>query len=408
MPQYLYKARDSALKLIEGTVEAESETAAILQLGTQGVYPLMLTRADAPAGKTERASGAQAPAPKRIPSRPLSYLSRQLADLLSGGLPLFNALSLLAQQTEHKRLRAVVLDLGDAVRDGQPFSDALARHPGVFSPLYLSMVRAGEAGGGLDAVLNRLADLLESESELQGRIVSAMIYPAVVLTVGVLTVGVLLTYVVPKIAGLFIDIGQALPLPTRILLGISGVLSHWWWLLLALLVGTGWMLRQARAADIGKAIIDRMKLAIPLVGTLERKIQTARFTRNLGVMIGQGVPMLQALEVAGFTVANDRLREAIGGLRDAVQEGGSLSTAMASSGQFAPFVSNLVAVGEESGTLETALLKIATSYEREADRTLRVLTTVMEPLLIVVVGLIVMFIVISMLLPIFELGLVAQ
>jgi type II secretion system protein F len=411
MPQFIYRARDSSLNLVEGTVDADNETAAILALSNQGVFPLMLTRSDAPSRPVDAPSSPSAstpPARRRVPAGPLAYLSRQLADLLSGGLPLFNALTLLVDQTEHKLLRTVVLDLGDAVRDGQPFSDALARHPNIFSPLYLSMVRAGEAGGGLDAVLNRLADLLESESELRSRITSALIYPCVVLVVGVLTVGVLLTYVVPKIAGLFLDIGQTLPLPTRILLAISGVLSHWWWVVLVAGMGGIWMLRRARDSGAGRAAIDRMKLALPLAGTLERKIQTARFTRNLGVMFGQGVPMLQALDVAGTTVSNAMLRRAISGLKDAVQEGGNLSTAMAASGQFPAFVSNLVSVGEESGTLESALVKIATSYEREADRTLRVLTTVMEPLLIVIVGLVVMFIVISMLLPIFELGLVAQ
>jgi len=403
MPQFVYTARDSAMKLVEGTVEAESETAAILQLSQAGVFPTVLARADVP-----QARAVAVVRGGRVPSRSLAYLSRQLADLLGGGLPLFNALSLLAQQTEHKYLRQVVLDLGDSVRDGQPFSDALARHPNVFAPLYLSMIRAGEAGGGLDAVLNRLADLLESETELRSRITSALIYPCVVLVIGVLTVIVLLTYVVPKLTALFIESGQALPLPTRILLAVSGTLSNWWWLgLLGLVVG-GWTFRGFQQSSVGRGVVDRFKLSLPLAGTLERKIQTARFTRNLGVMIGQGVSMLQALEVAGSTVSNTALAGAILGLRDAVQSGSNLSGALTASGEFHPFVSNLVAVGEESGTLETALLKIATSYEREADRALRALTTVMEPLLIVVVGLIVMFIVISMLLPIFELGLVAQ
>ena len=223
-----------------------------------------------------------------------------------------------------------------------------------------------------------------------------------------LTVGVLLVYVVPKLTVLFSEGGQVLPLPTRILLTISGALSHGWWVWSGALVAGVWMFRSFRRSISGRGVVDRMMLSLPLAGDLVRKIQTARFARNLGVMIGQGVSMLQALEVSGSTLSNAVLRQAVLRLKDAVQEGGSLSQALAGSGQFPAFVSNLVAVGEESGTLDSALLKIATSYERQADRALQVLTTVMEPVLIVVVGLVVMFIVISMLLPIFQLGLVAQ
>ena len=200
MPHYLYKARDSALKFVEGSVEAESETAAIMRLSQLGVYPLTITLADT---APRRTLDLRPTLGRRVPSGALAHLSRELADLLGGGLPLFNALSLLTQQTEHRLLRQVIVEMSDVVRDGQAFSEALARHPQVFSPLYLSMIRAGEAGGGLDAVLNRLADLLESESEFRGRITSALIYPCVVLIIGVLTVIVLLVYVVPKLTSLF-------------------------------------------------------------------------------------------------------------------------------------------------------------------------------------------------------------
>ncbi len=402
MPRYVYRAKDNSLKVLEGTIEAESETAAITRLGTLGVYPLTITEATPEEDLRSHA------APRRLPSRTLAYASRQLADLLGGGLSLFNALSLLSQQTEHRALQAVWASVGGAVRDGQALSEALLRHPDVFSPLYISMIRAGEAGGSLDLVLNRMADLLESQSELKTRVASALVYPLVVLVIGLLTIIVLLTYVVPKLSALFTETGQLLPLPTRILLSISGTLSRWWWGWLgAGMIGV-WGVRAFRRSPAGRVMVDRLMMRLPVGGLLLRKAQIAQFARSLGVMVGQGVPMLQALEVASSTVSNLVLRQAIFRVKEAVQEGGSLSNALAVSGQFLPFVSNLVAVGEESGTLETALVKVATSYERETDRTLRVLTTILEPLFIVVVGLIVMFIVISMLLPIFQLGLIAQ
>ncbi len=405
MPYFIYKARDSTQKLVEGTVEADSETAAITRLGAAGVFPLTIRSADAPAHASPLPSFGGA---RRIPNRALAHLSRQLADLLGGGLPLFNALALLSEQTEHRTLRAVIDRTADAVREGQAFSDALARHPEVFSPLYINMIRAGEAGGALDAVLGRLADLLEADSEFRGRITSALVYPSIILFVGAITVLVLLVYVVPKLTSVFTESGQALPLPTRILLSISHTLSDWWWVWIGSLAVTIWSFRRFRRSGAGHAVTDRFILSLPLAGTLVRKMQTARFARNLGVMVGQGVAMLQALEVASSTVSSVPLREAVESLRDSVQSGQSLSESLRTTGMFPPFVSNLVAVGEESGTLETALLKIASSYERESDRALGLLATALEPLLIVVVGLVVMFIVISVLLPIFELGLVAQ
>ena len=401
--EFGYRAKDSALNVVEGTIEAESEAAAITKLRGLGMYPIRLAEvAEAPA--VEVLPGAS----RRVPTATLAYATRQLGDLLGGGLSLFNALSLLSAQVEHRGLRAVVRQVADAVREGRTLSEALSQHPAIFSPLYVSMIRAGETGGGLETVLGRLTESLESESDLKSRVTSALVYPSVVLVIGCLTVLVLLTYVVPKLTTLFTETGQLLPLPTRILLAVSGVLSRGWWLLVLGAVGAGWGLRAFRRSAAGSVAWDRMILRLPLAGAVARKLQTARFTRNLGVMVGQGVPMLQALDVANATVSNSVLRQAIAGVLDAVREGGSLSRALGTSPEFPPFVSNMVAVGEESGTLEAALLKVASAYERETERALRTLTTVLEPVLIVAVGLVVMFIVMSMLLPIFELGLVAQ
>ncbi len=405
MPRFAYTAKDASLKLVEGTIDADNETAAITRLGGMGIYPLSLTEATA---ITQSRRLTPSVTQRKVPSSTLAYFNRQLADLLGGGLSLFNALKLVAQQTEHPLLRAVVADVGDAVRDGQAFSEAMSRHPQVFSPLYINMVRAGETGGSLDAVLTRLADLGESEAELKNRVVTALVYPAFVLLVGIAMTIFLLTYVIPRLAVVFTESDQVLPLPTQILLAISNGLSQWWWVWTVGVLAAGWGFQQFRFSPAGRVVVDRFVLRLPLFGMLIRKLDTARFTRSLGVMVGQGVPLLQALDVTSSTVTNTVLSAAVEGIRDAVRDGANLAMALSGSGQFPVFVSNMVAVGEESGTLETALLKVASAYDRETDRALRVLTTILEPLLIVLVGLVVMFIVISMLLPIFQLGLVAQ
>ncbi|HAM41447.1 MAG TPA: hypothetical protein DDX89_08420 [Candidatus Omnitrophica bacterium] len=402
MPTYAYRAKDRALKVVEGTIDAENETAAVSRLGTLGIYPLILSERGIPRAVRPPPTSA------RAPSRVLAYFSRQLADLLSGGLSLLHALSLVAQQTDHRALRAVIEEVADDVREGRALSEALAKHPGMFSPLYLSLIKTGEATGELDAVLMRLAEVTESESELKSRVASAFVYPCLVLLIGLGVIAFLLTYVVPKLTTLFLETGQLLPWPTRLLLGVSAALSRWWWAWAGGVILGGWAGRQGLRSETGQSAVDRLILRLPVVSPFVRKLDTARAMRNLGVMLERGVPILQALDVAGTTLANRVLREALRRARDEVRAGQTLARALSASGQFPVFVSNMVAVGEEANTLDAALLKVASSYERETEQALRVLTTVLEPVVLVVVGVVVMFIVISVLLPIFELGLGAQ
>ena len=294
------------------------------------------------------------------------------------------------------------------MRDGRSLSDALAIHPHVFPPLYRSLVKAGETGGGLEQALSRLADLGEHEAELRSRVRSASAYPLFVLCMAVVMTGFLLMYVIPKLSLVLIESGQLLPLPTRILLRISGFVVQWWWVLLLGLMLVVWVARRWYASAAGRALIDRWLIAMPAIGALVRKLETSRLTRNLGTLVSQGVPILQALDVAADNLSNATLRQAVYAIRDAVQEGSSLAAALSATGQFPAFVSNMVAVGEESGTVDVALIKVGTSYEREMDRIMQTLTTILEPLLLVVVGGIVMFIVLAMLLPVFQIGLVVQ
>ena len=402
MPRFAYRAKDHALHAIEGTIEADSETAAIGRLGSEGVFPIAISEVGA--ATASLVIGAT----RRVSPRTLAYLTRQLADLLGGGLPLLGALTLLAKQTEQLSLRRVVESLVEAVRDGRSLSDAMGAHPEAFPPLYRSMVKAGETGGGLEPSLSRLAELGEHEAELRSRVVSASAYPIFVLCVALVMTLFLLTYVIPKLSLVFLETGQALPLPTRILLAVSGLFTHWWWALALGLALAVWLLRQWHASPAGRASIDRTLIAVPAFGVLVRKLETARFARNLGIMIGQGVPILQALEVVAANIANATLREAIVQTREAVRDGAGIAAALSATGQFPVFVSNMIAVGEESGTIDGALVKVAVTYEREIDRTIRVLTTILEPVLLLLVGGVVMFIVLAMLLPVFQIGLGVQ
>jgi type II secretory pathway component PulF len=335
-------------------------------------------------------------------------MTHQLSDLLAGGLPLLSALTLLAKQTEQRALQRVIEALADAVREGRSLSEALAAHPQIVPPLYRSMVRAGEAGGGLEQALGRLAQLGEHEAELRSRVASASAYPILVLCVALAMSIFLMAYVIPKLSLVFLETGQLLPLPTRILLGVSGLFTRWWWLLGLLLVVLGIAAQRWHASSSGRAAVDRAIISIPAVGVLVRKLETARFARTLGTMLGQGVPILQALEVVTHQVSNAALQSSIGRMGTAVRDGSSLASALAASGQFPAFVGNMVAVGEQAGTVDAALLKVAVTYERDVDRVVRTLTTVLEPLLLVGVGGVVMFIVLAMLLPVFQIGLGVQ
>jgi len=402
MPRFAYRARDSSLKVVEGTVEADSEAAAIGRLGREGVFPFTISESSRGGGPS------RVRLVRRVSVRALAHLTRQLADLLGGGLPLLSALTLLSKQTEQHQLQRVIEAMATAVRDGRAFSDALSDHPKVFPPLYVSMVRAGETGGALEQALGRLADLGEHDAEMRSRLVSASAYPLFVLFISFAMTIFLMTYVIPTLSQVFIESGQLLPLPTRVLLSISELVRQYWWAMIIGVVIAGWLLRGWAASPSGKTVLDRAMIVIPGVGALARKLETGRFAKTLGVMIGQGVPVLQALNVVSRNVSNVVIQRAVTQVHDAVREGSSLAAAMEASGQFPVLVSNMVAVGEESGTVDASLAKIAVTYEREVDRAIQALTTVLEPVLLVLVGGIVMFIVLAMLLPVFQIGMVVQ
>jgi type II secretory pathway component PulF len=336
MPRFAYRAKDHSLHVVEGAIEAENETAAISRLGTEGMFPISIEELGDAAASTRHSAG------RRISQRTLAQATQQLADLLGGGLPLLSALTLLSQQTEQLSLRRVIESLADLVRDGRSLSEAMTVHPGVFPPIYRSLVQAGELGGGLEAALDRLAQLGEHEADLRSRVLNAFAYPLFVLALAAAMTVFLLAYVIPKLSLVFLETGQLLPLTTRILLGISGLFTRWWWLLGVLAVVLGLAARRWYGSPSGKAAVDRTIISVPAMGTLVRKLETARFARTLGTLLGQGVPILQALEVVTNHVSNATLRQAVGRMRGAVRDGSSLAGALSASGQFPAFVGNMV------------------------------------------------------------------
>ena len=337
MPQFVYQARDSASQLVNGQLEADSEYAALNILTRRGFFPIRLHEAST---ATQRARKRSWRAP-RVPVRDLATFTRHLADLMGAGLPLLSALDLLGKQTVHPLLRNVILELEDAVRGGVSLSEALSQHPTVFASLYTNMVRAGELGGALEEVLNRLADFAEAQDELQVKVRTALAYPTLILIVGVLTVTVLLTFVIPKLVALFEEMGQALPLPTRILLMVSRLTVRFGWLLLVgAIAGMVWIRRTAKTPE-GKWRLDRIMQRIPVVGDLIRQVELARMARSLGMLLSHGAPLLESLEVVARGSGNAVLQRDLGTVRDAVASGTALAVAMTQSQFITPAVTNM-------------------------------------------------------------------
>ncbi len=407
MPRFVYKAKRGPKELKEGIIEADTERAAVYKISQMGYFPIEVKEEVV---SSSDKSGINIPFFyfKKISWRELAVFTRQLADLLASGLPIFKALDVLSRQTTNARFRAIIDDIRSFVKEGGTFSNGLLRHKAVFSNIYVSMVRAGEASGTLEDILNRLADYAESEDQLRSKIRSVLAYPILMAIVGICTIIVLLTFVIPRLITIFEDIGQALPLPTIILINISNFLTHYGWILASAIIISAFVINRRGKTKEGKFFIDNFKLNIFGVGAIIRKTEVARFTRTLGTLLSNGVPMVQSLEVASSIVENEVLRRDIEKIAKDVIEGESFSKAVVKASQFPLFVINMIAVGDESGHLEKAILKAAESCERDIDRSAKTFTALLEPFIILIMGSIVGFIVISMLLPIFQINLMAR
>lgn len=343
-----------------------------------------------------------------ITDKDIVVFTRQLATMIDAGLPLVQCLQILGDQTENKTLAKVVTQVRSDVESGSTFAEAIKKHPKVFNDLYVNMVAAGEAGGILDTILQRLAAYMEKFAKIKKQIKSAMIYPAIILTVAVGVVALLMVVVVPMLANMFADMGQALPLPTRIVIAVSNFLKGWGGLVVAVVIISFIVgLVQWRKTQKGRKITDGIALKIPVMGTLIQKVSVAKFTRTLGTLISSGVPILEGLLIVARTAGNKIVEEAILNTRQSVSEGKTLAEPLNKAKVFPPMVTQMISVGEATGALDNMLGKIADFYDDEVDSAVAALTSMLEPMLMIFLGTTVGFVIVAMYMPIFQMGAIA-
>jgi len=399
MPVFVYKAADRRGQTVDGVMEAADARAVVERLHKESYYPIRVS----PHG--ERSNWLSFNTSSRVRQRDLLALTQQLATLFEAGLPLDRALSILQELTDGPRIKAIVTDLLHSVRGGSSFSEALAKHhPRPFSRLYINMVRAGEKGGVLEVSLRRLAEFLEARAAFNEAVISALAYPLVITTVGAGAIVFLMTFVIPRFATIFHDLGQAIPLPTQILLNVSAALQSYWWVgaIAALAAVLAW--RVWTANPEGRLAWDQTLLRLPLVGRLTMKVETARFARTLGTMLKSGVPVLGAMAVVGDMMSNQAVGAAVSRLADGVKRGGTIATGMQQHGTFPALAVHMVRVGEETGRLEEMLLKTADTFETDVRVELKRVLGLLEPAIILGMGVLVAFIVVAMLLAIFSIN----
>jgi general secretion pathway protein F len=402
MPVYEYKGVSSRGKTVSGVRDGESLRAVKAKLKTEGITVLEVRE-----GGSLRAGAAREISfgvGKRVRLADLAVTTRQLATLLSSGLPLMDALNVLVEQEEKAALKAALSSVRDAVREGASLADGLRQNPKVFSQLYVNMVAAGEASGTLEITLDRLADFLDEQVAFRGRLGAALVYPAFMTVIGVFTLMFIFTFVMPRVTGMFEDTKQQLPLITLILLGIVKFFSMFWWLLLILLAGAAYYLSRYVRTPLGKERLDRFVLRVPVFGPLVKMIAVSRFTRTLGTLLEGGVPTLTALDIVQNVIGNTVLADAVRRARENVREGESIADPLRRSGLFPPVVVQMVAVGEKSGELEKMLLKVSDSFDRMVDVRISRLMALLQPVIIVAMAVVVGFVVIAVMLPILEMS----
>jgi type IV pilus assembly protein PilC len=397
MTTFAYKAIDQRGAQATGKIDGDSKVAVAATLRNQGFTVLDLNEVKQGLGQIEIGG--------RIKSKDLTVFSRQFATMVNSGLSMLRCLYVLEEQTTNKKLAKVIGDIRADVEAGISLSDALEKHPKVFSRLYISMVRAGELGGILDEVLNRLATQLEKEDSIKRAVKSAMVYPILIGSFAILVLIGMVLFLIPIFAGMYKDLGNAkLPLLTRIMVGFSEVLRSWWGLLvLAAIIFLIWGFRRLKSTDRGREVWDRFKLRIPMgIGQIIRKLAVARFSRTLGTLISSGVPILQAIEITGQAAGNAVIENAMMEVQQSVKEGQSITKPLENVSVFPAMVTQMISVGEETGSLDAMLNKIADFYEDEVNASIKSLTSILEPILMLGVGAIVGLVVISMYLPIFN------
>ena len=425
MPKYNYVAMDAHGKESKGTLEVASQNEAIGRVKEMGLFPTKIVEIDK--GKPDKKAG---PAPKagakgkgkgkglnvnlnikipglggRVKSKVLTTFTRQLATLVDAGLPLLRGLRVLEKQERNPTLKGIIAELAVAIEGGSTFSEGLAQHPKVFNRLFVNMVKAGELGGVLEVVLNRLSEFMEKAQKIKGKVIAAMFYPVAVMVVAVVILSILMVYVIPKFKEVFagmLDNAQ-LPAFTRLVLGISDVIKdHFLYTIGSVALFVVFLLLFIRT-KFGRLAFDKFRLKVPVVGPVVSKVAISRFTRTLGTLVSSGVPILQALNIVRETAGNVVVGNAVSAVHESVKEGETITAPLEASGVFPPMVISMVDVGEQTGALPEMLLKIADNYDEEVDNAVSAMTSLLEPIMIVFLAVIVGSIVIAMFLPLIEL-----
>jgi len=400
MPQFSYKAKSGPDQIKSGVIQAENPEAVARKLRQDGLFALSIVEVN-PA-QVKAAGGS------RINSAQLSAFTRQLSNLVRSGFPLATALSTLSQQNAHPGLKRLIVDLHESIQKGSTFSQALSAYPGHFSTFYINMVQIGESSGKLDETLERLADFREKDDELRASVRSALTYPAFLLVTGILTLFVLMSFFIPRLVSMFTDMGQALPLPTQIIIQLSVFMNRFWWLIVLVIAALVMLVRAQYKLERSRLIIDRVLTGLPGIGAVIQRMEISRFAYALGVLLKNGVSMLEALKVVALGVDNRYLRGKIVAFPEQISKGKSLSNCFQSDTIFPAVLINMAAVGEESGNLTDMLFRIAASFEAEVSRTLKTVVGLIEPILILCIGGAVVVLVAAILLPIFQADFFAQ
>ncbi|MCE5230422.1 type II secretion system F family protein [bacterium] len=404
MPEYSYEALDKGGKQVKGIIDAANEDVIIEKLRDMGYYPLRVTpnKKKAGQGTDVLALPGLRLLFHRIKTKHICTFTRQLATLIDAGLPIMRSLTILREQVESAIFKDKIKKMAEDIESGSALSDAFAKHPRQFDKLYVNMVRAGEIGGVLEHVLNKVAEYLEKREGLKGKVKSAMMYPMVVSFMATAIVGFILVFIIPKFQDIFGQLGADLPLPTLILINASNMLIHKAYIPIAAVVAIWIILKQINKTRNGKYVLDRAQLKLPVFGQLFRKIAIARFASTLSTLINAGVPILQALDICRDSSGNEVITRAMEKVYQSVKDGETIHEPLSTEPVFPPLVVHMVAVGEETGAIDHMLTKVAEAYDREVDDTVNALTSLMEPVLIVFLGALVGGIVIALYLPIFN------
>jgi type IV pilus assembly protein PilC len=396
---YQYSVRDKAGKIVQGKIEADSPAAVASKLRGMGYAPVSITQANAGMKKELTIPGFSK---KKVKLKELAVFSRQFATMINSGLSLLRSLSILEEQTENKHFAAVIGQCRQDIEVGQSLSNALAKHPDVFPPLFTNMTRAGEVGGFLDSVLLQIAENYEAEVKLRGKVKAAMTYPVVVFVIAILAVIAMLLFVVPTFAGLYDSLGGTLPAPTQFLVVLSNLLKMFFPVIIVGLIAFAIVWGKIKRKEKVRNFVDPLKLKMPVFGSLFQKIALARFARNLGTMIHSGVPILQSLDIVADTTGNVVLGRAIRDVQESVRTGESLARPLVNHPVFPSMVVQMMSVGEDTGALDAMLHKIAEFYDQEVESTTESLTALIEPLMIAVLGGLVGAMIVALYMPIFK------